>query len=160
MKEYIVEKLEKSFGECDKHFNRMSSAYIKIAPILPLNAQKYVNLRDDEISYIDQYLFRFSKLQDTMGEKLFKTVLLFLDEEIDGKPFVDLLNRMEKLSIIDSAQQWRALRDIRNELSHQYDDDPEDMSIALNKIFQEKSSIETIYNQIKQYCNDKKTGRR
>lgn len=45
----------------------------------------------------------------------------------------------------------RALRDIRNELSHQYDDDPEDMSIVLNKIFNEKSHIEAIYTQLKTY---------
>jgi hypothetical protein len=151
MKAMIVEKLERIFRECDKHLSRMSSAYHKTSAILPLDVEKYLHLSDEEIEHIDQYLFRFAKLQDTMGEKLFKLLLLFLDEEVENKPFADILNKMEKLLLIDDAQSWRTLRNIRNELSHQYDDDPEDMSIVLNKIFNEKSHIEAIYRDLKEY---------
>ncbi len=151
MRALIFERLERIFAECDKHLSRMNSAYRKAAVMLPLTVEKYVELSEEEVEHIDQYLFRFAKLQDTMGEKLFKSLLLFLDEEVEGKPFVDILNRMEKLLLIDDAQSWRVLRDIRNELSHQYDDDPEDMSIVLNKIFNEKSHIEAIYTQLKTY---------
>jgi len=153
VKTIIIEKLERIFAECDKHLNRMSSAYRKIAVILPLDVEKYVQLSEEEIEHIDQYLFRFAKLQDTMGEKLFKSLLLFLDEEVENKPFTDILNKMEKLLLIDDVQSWRILRDIRNELSHQYDDDPEDMSMILNKIFDEKSHIEAIYVHLKEYYN-------
>lgn len=155
MKNYRVEKLTKIFHECDKHLLRLNGAYSKIIVLLPFDANTYSNLNENEIEHIDQYLFRFAKLQDAMGEKLFRAFLLFLDEEIEGKPFVDVLNTMEKLSILASAEAWRKLRDIRNELSHQYDDDPEEMSIVLNKILSEKHQIEEIYTHIKVYYDEK-----
>jgi len=155
MKHYQIEKLGKIFNECDKHLLRLNSAYSKIVFMLPLDATTYSNLTENEVEHIDQYLFRFAKLQDAMGEKLFRAILLFLDEEIEGKPFVDVLNKMEKLSLLESAEVWRKLRDIRNELSHQYDDEPEEMAIVLNKILGEKSQIEAIYQRIKGYDNDR-----
>jgi hypothetical protein len=53
-------------------------------------------LSDDEVEHVDQFLFRFAKLQDAIGQKLFKTILLFLREDIEEKPFIDILNLKEK----------------------------------------------------------------
>lgn len=155
-KEILKSKIEKIFVECDKHLLRVNKAYAKIRIILPLDENKYENLNDDEVEHIDQYLFRFAKLQDAMGTKLFKYILMFLDEHVEGMPFVDVLNRMEKLSLLEDANIWRKLRDIRNELSHQYDDDAEEMAIILNHIFEKKEVIEDIYFHIKNYYEMKR----
>jgi len=56
--------------------------------------------------------------------------------------FIDLLNRLEKLNILDSAEQWLELRKISNVLSHTYEDEPEEMSIAINDIFDKKEALE------------------
>ncbi len=155
MKSYIVDKLKNILDECDKHLLRMNGAHSRISAFLPLNTERYERLSDNEVTHIDQYLFRFSKLQDAMGEKLFKTLLIFLDEEVEGKAFMDLLNRLEKLSLLESAERWRELRNIRNSLSHQYDNDPAYMCIALNSVFEAKESIESIYLRLKRYFNAK-----
>ena len=152
----MISKIEKILGECDKHLLRINKAYANTFAILPMDAQTYQNLNDNEVEHIDQYLFRFAKLQDVMGTKLFKYILMFLDENVESMPFTDMLNRMEKLSLIEDAAMWRALRDIRNELSHQYDDDPEEMAIILNNIFEKKEVIEAIYLHIKAYYESKK----
>jgi len=72
---------------------------------------------------------------------------------IDDLPFIDLLNRLEKLNILESAAQWLELRKIRNTLSHTYEDEPEELSVAINSIFDRKSSIEGIYKNIVEYCS-------
>lgn len=72
-------------------------------------------------------------------------------EKIESKPFIDILNRMEKLNILSSVEQWRELRNIRNELSHHYDDEPEEMALAINMIYSRKDDLILIYNNIKQY---------
>jgi hypothetical protein len=64
-------RIEKVIIECDKHLQRINSAYLKMSVFMPLDASKYAQLTDDEIEHIDQFLFRFAKLQDAMGEKLF-----------------------------------------------------------------------------------------
>ena len=144
-------KLQKIINECDKHILRMNSAYRKALAIMPLNVDKYTALSEDEIEHIDQYLFRFSKLQDTIGKRLFKAIFSLLEEEIEDLSFIDMLNRLEKLKILDSAEQWLELRKIRNTLSHTYEDEPEEMSIAINAIFNKKQSIESIYNRLIAY---------
>jgi len=150
-KDIVAEKLEKIFYECDKHILRINSASQKMAVFMPLDSKKYIDLTDDAVGYIDQFLFRFAKLQDAMGQKLFKTILIFLDEEVEGKPFVDILNLMEKLDLLESAYIWRELRDDRNELSHNYEDESEQMSETINKLYDKKDLLVDIYQKIKSY---------
>ena len=59
---------------------------------MPLSVDKYINLTEDEIEHIDQYLYRFAKLQDAIGHRLLKIVLFVLGEEtiIKPKPMVEI----------------------------------------------------------------------
>ena len=148
----IIEKLNKIFYECDKHIQRLNSASINMSDFMPLDSKKYIDLTDDKVSYIDQFLFRFAKLQDAIGQKLFRTVLLYLNEDIEGKPFIDILNLMEKLHLIESANIWKQLRADRNELSHNYEDEPEQMSETINKLYEKKDILIKIYDDIYSYC--------
>ncbi len=154
-KNIIVEKLNKIFYECDKHILRINSATKKMSYFMPLNKEKFIDLTEDEIEHIDQFLFRFAKLQDAMGQKLFKTILLSLNEDIEGKPFIDILNLMEKLYLLKDANKWRELRDDRNELSHNYEDEPEEMSIIINKLYDKKDILIEIYKNIKRYSENR-----
>lgn len=142
-------KLEKIFKECDKHLQRINEAYGDMAAFMPLNAVKYDELSKQQVQAIDQYLFRFSKLQDTMGEKLFKLFLARFEENIDRLPFIDILNKLEKYLNIALANEWQDLRKIRNQLAHEYEDDAIEMANMLNLIYAKKEVIERIYLAIK-----------
>ncbi len=150
----IIEKLEKIFNECDKHILRINSSSAKMKSNMPLDKNKYLNLTDDEVEHIDQFLFRFAKLQDAIGEKLFKTILLYLEERVDNKPFIDILNRLEKLELLDDVTVWKELRDDRNELAHNYDDDPEETSQIINKLYNKRTLLIEIYQKIKTYYDE------
>lgn len=148
-------KIEKLLAECDKHLKRTNHAYEKMRVFMPLDAEKYQRLTDDEIEHIDQFLFRFAKLQDAMGEKLFVLLLEFLKEEnARNKPFVDILNRLEQLGLLDDKNVWLELRKIRNNIAHQYEDEPQQAAEALNAIFASKSILDEIYVKIKAYYVD------
>jgi len=145
------EKLERIFNECKKHKARIKSSAKEMSHFMPLDSKGYENLGDREVQIIDQFLFRFSKLQDAMGEKLFKTLLLSLDEKVENRPFIDILNRMEKIELLKSVQEWRDLRDIRNELAHNYDDDPQESSMVINKIYEKGDILLEIFDRIDEY---------
>ena len=59
----------------------------KTESLLPLTIDIYNNIQPENISYIDQYIFRFSKIQDLMAEKLFRLVLIAVEEDIESKSF-------------------------------------------------------------------------
>jgi len=52
--------------------------------------------------------------------------------------FSGILNRLEKLEIIDNKDDWLELWKIRNDLSHNYDDNPEEMASVLSCIYGKK----------------------
>ena len=85
-----------------------------------------------------------------IGEKLFVLVLEFLKEEnIKSKPFIDILNRLEQLELLEDKNVWLVLRKIRNTIAHQYEDEPEQASVALNDIYGAQPTLENIYLALK-----------
>lgn len=72
----------------------------------------------------DQILFRFMKLQDTMGERLIPATLAFLAEPYEDRPMRDKRDRLEKLGYLD-VEAWLRWRELRNRLAHEYPDAPE-----------------------------------
>lgn len=145
-------KRQKIINECDRHLQRINEAYGDMAQFMPINAVKYENLSKNQIQAIDQYLFRFSKLQDAMGEKLFKLLLAQYEENSDKLPFLDVLNRLEKYLDMELTNEWLDLRKIRNQLAHEYEDDAIDMANMINLIHAKKDVIERIYLAVKSNC--------
>ncbi len=74
--------LKSVIEECKKHLKRMNYAYNKMLPLFQSTERQILKLNDDEITLIDQMIYRFTKLQDGIGQKLFKAVLIFLGEEV------------------------------------------------------------------------------
>jgi len=76
---------------------------------------------------VNSFLFNMGRLQDNMGAKLFKELLMEL-REIDSPvvPMIDVIHRLEKLGIVESLETWDMLREIRNELTHDYSMDFDD----------------------------------
>ena len=143
-------KIQKYIHECQKHKLRIEKSSAKVKEIFPLSASKYEKLNDDEVEAIDQYLFRFAKLQDTLGQKLFKMVASEYVEDITLMPFLDILNLLEKVEILEVAN-WKRLRDIRNNISHQYDDDPQEMAEALNGVLAYRDELLGIFEKIEKF---------
>ncbi|HIP30128.1 MAG TPA: hypothetical protein EYG93_08850 [Sulfurospirillum arcachonense] len=110
--------------------------------------EEYQNTR-----IVNSFLFNFSKLQDKIGAKLFKDVLYELKEIDDvSMPMIDILNRLETLSILDVASDWDSLREIRNALSYEYPFDiierVENINLALAGYVKLKSIFKKLVNAI------------
>lgn len=148
-------KVEKYLNECNKHKSKIIEAFQEIQEIFPLSGKKYKELTDYQIKNIDQFLFRFSKMQDTIGDKLFKFIAKDFVDNVENMTFIDILNTLEKANIIASVQDWKNLREIRNNISHQYDDEEEDMAEALNKIFAQKDILIEIFENIVNFYQNK-----
>lgn len=119
-----------------------------------MDKQRYSALTEDEIGYIDQFIFRFSSLQDVMGDKLFVTLLANLGEDYKSTPFVDLLNRLERLALV-STSEWISLRKTRNNIAHEYSFNIEEVIQSLNLISLALDRLLAIYHAVYGYCVDR-----
>ena len=78
---------------CRIHAERLRWSLDTLRPLRPLTAEKLTTLRPMDLAVCDQFITRFSKLQDTMGTKLFPAVLELTRESGDLSAFIVKLNR-------------------------------------------------------------------
>ncbi len=97
-------RLSDACEECRIHDMRLRHAEIKISPFFPLTKERSESLTEDDIERIDQMLYRFSKLQDAMGERTFQALLEWLRENIKSMVTIDRLNRLEELGALAPAE--------------------------------------------------------
>lgn len=85
-----------------------------------LTASRLDRLTKEERRLLDQFAYRYTRLQDDLGMKLVPASLRALGEEIAQMPMLDRLNRLEQLGWLPSAEEWLMHRRIRNEFTHDY----------------------------------------
>jgi hypothetical protein len=98
----------------------------------PFSLKDVVQLESDPVlaERVEAFVGRFGRLQDTLGDKLLLSLLQALGEHTG--PFVDNLNRAERLGWIDSVDDWMTMRQLRNQMVHEYIEDPAILINALN----------------------------
>lgn len=87
-----------------------------------LNRVKQMDTDIDLSERVDAFVGRFSRLQDTVGDKLLPQLLTVLGEKVES--VIDNLDRAEKLGFLDSADEWMSIRNLRNQMIHEYIEDP------------------------------------
>ena len=120
LNEELGDKLTETLTICDLHYQRLMFAWGSIKQYFPLTDVIFKQISPIEQALFDQLIYRFSKLQDSMGARLFKQLLEALEEDLSGLPFIDILYKMEKLNLLDDAKDWIGLRQIRNTISREY----------------------------------------
>ena len=78
---------------------------------------------------VEAFVGRFARLQETVGDKLSPQLLAALGEKIAS--VMDNLDRAERLGLIKSADEWMAMRNLRNQMIHEYVEDPVLLANAL-----------------------------
>lgn len=123
MADTVKLRLLDAWQQCQRHEHHMSHALAAIEPTLPLTAAALTSLHDEAVQDWDQFVLRFTKLQDTMGARLFPALLEYLQEPYEDRPMLDKLHRLEKLGYIAQVDDWQVLRAIRNRFAHDYPED-------------------------------------
>lgn len=142
----VEKRLEDYLDTANRQVEVLQKALIKIN-------QKNIDLNDDEFIFvIDSILFRFAKLQDFLGQKIFRAFLEY--QGLSIKSFFDILKELEKEEILD-IDLWGSLREIRNELAHEYPDKEEIeekiffIISKINDLIEVYKRIESKFNEIK-----------
>ncbi len=110
----------------------------------------------EKIKTIDAFIFRFIKLQDFMSEKLFRRLLEAVGEYKDFMSLLDVLDKLEKLKVLKDVDQWIAIRKLRNQLTHEYPDNAEEMLDGIKLALTYFESIGDLLQSIIDYSDQKK----
>jgi len=119
----ILEKL-------NLHKSRAKQALLEIKEWEYLDSEIFEDF--EKIKTIDTFIYRFIKLQDLIGEKLFKYFLDEIGEYKDNMSLLDMLDKLEKFEIVDDAKEWMRYRKLRNQLTHEYPNNEDDVIEGIN----------------------------
>jgi hypothetical protein len=143
------EILLKRLNKLEKHYLALCEYYEAICELIVhkniYDQFVFNSLKVEEKALLDAYLKRFSAVQDFLGAKIFP---LLLDiSGIASSKMSEVLFYIEKEQIIDSLSSWIELREIRNELEHDY---PDELQEALEDL---KICIDSFVKLEKYYHN-------
>jgi len=135
--------------------------HLKRANILLEQIKKYslddsINEDDEKIKTIDAFIFRYTKLQDFVGDKLFKRLLASVGEYKSNMSFIDVLDKLEKLEIISNSDNWINIRQLRNQLTHEYPDNISDIIDGIKLAIDYFEILKNDLFSIKEYINNKR----
>ncbi len=95
----------------------------------------------EELGKYDELMSRSGRLADIFIVQYLRTRIKIEDPGFSGSMRA-MLNLAEKLNIIDSAEAWNAIRELRNQQSHEYED--EDLLKLFKDVLQQVPRLEAI----------------
>jgi hypothetical protein len=132
----IAEKLKAAMVECRLHADILEQDLVEHGAAEYRPEDIVAGLPRQTVRLLDQLAYRFAKLQDTLGEKVLPLLLEGAQEPLPpSATFAEKLHRLERLGYIPSAETWRLLRELRNQIAHEYPEHPAIKAAILNRLF-------------------------
>jgi hypothetical protein len=144
----IYKKLELHLQEAQLHIDRLECVLITLEKLYPLDSNKIESISVENKDKLDVLAFRFSKLQDLLGTKIFREYLSVLQYPVEDKNFLELLKELDKEKIID-IDIWSEFRGIRNSISHDYPSEQDEKIEAINYLIKNVKYIIGITKKVK-----------
>lgn len=72
----------------------------------------------EEMESFDSLTSKYGRTSDLYTQKVLRTIWMLLHEPF--LPFIDFVNNMEKIELIESADHLIEIRDLRNQITHEY----------------------------------------
>ncbi len=147
-----MNRLRLHLQEAQTHIERLEDVLSRLRGLYPLTLSKFRQLTSAEKDMLDTLAFRFSKLQDLIGSKIFREYLNETGFVTEGKTFLELLKEIERENIID-VDSWSELRKVRNLLAHDYPEEFEEKVEAINYLIEKTPELISVVRKIESKVN-------
>ena len=77
-----------------------------------------------------------------------------IEEEVEAERFGAILAFMEKLGIIETTERWKLIRELRNAINHEYEEDAERLSQFFLETLQATPELFDYYQRLLTFCAD------
>jgi uncharacterized protein with HEPN domain len=114
----------------------------------PFTLEKAKQLSFDQVlaEQVEAFVSRFCRLQDTVGDKLLPIWLETLGEK--SGIAIDNLDKAEKIGVLPSVELWLQIRQLRNQMIHEYIEDITLLVDALQFAYQHYAFIVKVAQSI------------
>jgi len=118
----------------DKEIRHLNYSALKVFhEPFTVERAKQLNTNEELAEQLEAFTSRFCRLQDTLGDKLLPTWLDILEEKTPVA--IDNLDKAEKIGVLPSVELWLELRQLRNQMIHEYIEDLDILVDALQAAY-------------------------
>ena len=146
----IVQKLALHLEESSVHITRLRDVLEDLKKLYPLTIERFCCLSLLEKDKLDVLAFRFAKLQDLLGTKIFREYLSVLQYPVEDKNFLEILKELDKEQILN-IDLWGEFRGVRNAISHDYPSEEDEKVEAINYLIEHIEELMHITQNIKEH---------
>lgn len=101
---------------------------------------------------IEAFTSRFCRLQDTLGDKLLPVLLKALGEP--ERALLINLEKAEKYGWLESSEHWLALRQLRNQMIHEYIENAQTLFDALTTAYDNTDFLKDFADKLERQTSD------
>lgn len=135
------------------HLNRMRE-YLdysaqRVQHILPIANWQAISMEQHEA--LAAFRVRFSEFQEHLG-KTMRAVAI--EEEVGAERFGSVLAFMEKLGIVESAERWKIIRELRNVVNHEYEEDTDRLGRFFFETLAATPELFECFQRLLNFCAD------
>ena len=138
-----LKQIDIHFAELEKGLEVLLYSYEKCLAIKG-NKSEY---NADELEALEAFSARFARASDLLTQKVGKSLLKILQE--DAPTFIDMANFLEKIGILDKAEDLTNIRELRNQIAHDYVAD--DINDLFKDVLVYTPMLRDIAESLKQY---------
>jgi hypothetical protein len=140
----VLEVLKNNVQALQSSIDWLQRSYNKCLPI----GIKTV-YTDDEFDSFENLTSRYARSSDLLIHKVLRSIDAV--EFLNSGSLIDVLNRAEQRGIIDSVLELRSIKDIRNEIAHEYKET--ELTELFAAVFNETPHLFEITKRIIEYCD-------
>lgn len=140
----LILSLKQDIGKINRALAGYMYSYRRCLEIYSIE----VRSADQEVEF-EALTSRFARLVDLLTQKLLKGLFALLQEEL--ATFIDRANYAEKLGMVTSAQSLRIIRELRNRIAHEYEE--EDFREIHNLLFEVHADLLSSIQQSIEYAD-------
>ena len=119
----------------------------QVEKLLPLEDR--AALAPDQHESMAAFRVRFSEFQEHLG-KTMRAVAI--EEEQDAERFGAVLAFMERLQVLDTAEHWKLIRELRNAVNHEYEDETARLAEFFALLAKETPALFGYFDRLRGFC--------
>lgn len=121
----------------------------------PFVAERVRHGSEEAIEAQDAFIQRFAQAADHVLRKLFPRTLAVLEVSDEALAFLDALDRLERIGLIDDAEQWSGVARLRNRLIHEYALSEQDLADDLNAAWSAAGLLTAQIKRIERHLHER-----
>ena len=135
------------------HLNQMCKyleySVQRVNHILPITNWQDLSLEQHET--LAAFRVRFSEFQEHLGKTM---RAIAIEEEVEAERFGAILAFMEKLGIIETTERWKLIRELRNAINHEYEEDAERLAQFFLATLQATPELFEYFQRLLTFCSN------